>query len=146
MFMGVKNGHYKWIQYAIKSREREGQMGCFFTLVPKVLHFLIYWLNIFGNFYWILIGWFIKLSGQMFWTLILIYRRGNFVYYHWGWTSIYRPLSYPFRSQALKIISHVKKKIFEKIWIIPHFYDVTWLFFETPVFIFRFQDYSPYIS
>ena len=29
---------------------------------------------------------------------IVIYRRGNFVYHHRECTSIYRPLSYPFRS------------------------------------------------
>ena len=34
----------------------------------------------------------------MFQPLIIIYRRGNFVDYHWGYISIYRPLSYPFRS------------------------------------------------
>ena len=66
---------------------------------PKVLlSFLIRWRNNFGNFYWILIGWFIKLSFQTFQPLILIYRRVNFVYPYWGWTSIYRLLSYPFRS------------------------------------------------
>ena len=30
--------------------------------------------------------------------LIVIYRRGNFVYHHWGGTSIYRPLYNPFTS------------------------------------------------
>ena len=44
-------------------------------------------------FYWILIGGFIKLSVQAFLPLILIFRRGNFVYHHWRCTSIYRPLS-----------------------------------------------------
>ena len=29
---------------------------------------------------------------------LLRYRGGNFEYYHWGCTSIYRRLSYPFRS------------------------------------------------
>ena len=47
------------------------------------------------------LNWFIKLSGQTFQPLILIYRRGNFVYHHWECTSIYRPLSYPFRSLVL---------------------------------------------
>ena len=27
--------------------------------------------------------------------IIVIYRRGKFVYNHWGYTSIYQPLSYP---------------------------------------------------
>ena len=34
----------------------------------------------------------------MFQPLIVIYREGNFVYRHWGCTSIYRPLSNPFGS------------------------------------------------
>ena len=41
---------------------------------------------------------FIKLNVQTFQPLILINRRGNFVYTHWGCTSIYRPLSFPYRS------------------------------------------------
>ena len=43
-----------------------------------------------------LIGLFIKLSVQSFQPPILIYRRGNFVYHHWGLKSIYRLLSYHF--------------------------------------------------
>ena len=41
------------------------------------------------------------MSVQMFQLLIKIYRKGNMciVYYHWWWcTSIYRPMSYHFRS------------------------------------------------
>ena len=38
------------------------------------------------------------LSFQTFQPLTLFYRRCNFVYHHWGCTSIYRPLSFPFRS------------------------------------------------
>ena len=40
-------------------------------------------------------NWFINLSVQLFLPLILIYRRDNFVYHHWGCTWIYRPLAYP---------------------------------------------------
>ena len=32
---------------------------------------------------------------------LIIFRRGIFVYRHWGCKSIYRPLSYPFRSLLL---------------------------------------------
>ena len=47
-----------------------------------------------------LIGCSIKSSVQTFQPLVVIYRRGNFMYQnYWGCTSIYRPLSYPFRSQ-----------------------------------------------
>ena len=48
--------------------------------------------------YWTLIGWLIKLSVQAFQSLIIIYRRGNFMYLHRECTSTYRPLSYPFGS------------------------------------------------
>ena len=51
-----------------------------------------------GDFCWILIGWFIRLSVLTFHPTILIYRRINFVYHQWVCTSIYQPLSYPFRS------------------------------------------------
>ena len=65
----------------------------FFTLVPKVLVFFVGFTNL-GTF----IGCLNKLSVQTFQSLILIYRRGNFVCHHWGCTWIHLPLSYPFRS------------------------------------------------
>ena len=58
----------------------------------------MFWFKNFGDFYWILIGCFNKLSFQTFQPLVIIYRRGNFVYQHLVCTSIYRTLSYPFRS------------------------------------------------
>ena len=51
-----------------------------------------------------LIGWFIKSSVHTFLPLILIYWRGNFVCKYWGCTSIYRPLSYPFKSLIYIIV------------------------------------------
>ena len=54
--------------------------------------FLIRWLNNFGDFNLILIGWIIELNVQTFQPLFLIYRRGNFVYHH-SWCT-----SCPFRS------------------------------------------------
>ena len=63
--------------------------------------FLIRWINNFGGFFWILIGWFVELSVQTFQPLILFYRRSNFVCHHWGCISICRPLSYPFRFLAI---------------------------------------------
>ena len=54
---------------------------------------------------WILIGCFIKLSVQMFQSLIITYRRGNLVYLHWGCTSFYRSLSYPLRSLGIYTFS-----------------------------------------
>ena len=45
------------------------------------------------------LGWCIKLSVQKFQPLILIYKRDDILVNHdWGCTSIYRQLSYPFRS------------------------------------------------
>ena len=43
------------------------------------IHFLFVWLSNFGDYYLILIGWFIKLSVQTFQPIFVIYRRGNFV-------------------------------------------------------------------
>ena len=69
--------------------------------------FLISWLINFGDFKRILIDRFINLNVQTFQSLIVSYRRGNFVYYHCGCTSIYRPVSYPLRSM-LKWIKSIK--------------------------------------
>ena len=49
-------------------------------------------------------------SPQTFQPLIVIYIGGHFVHYHWGFTSIYRPVSYPFRS--LENISFILKLYF----------------------------------
>ena len=59
-----------------------GDIGLLITIYPKVLKYISYlfiWLNSFGDYYSILIGWFIKLSVQMFQPIFVIYRRGNFV-------------------------------------------------------------------
>ena len=58
-----------------------------------IIKFLILW-----DSYWTLISSIIKWSVPTFQPLIVIYRKCNFVYHHWGWTPIYRPLSYPFIS------------------------------------------------
>ena len=62
---------------------------------------VIRWLNNFTDFYFDLIGWFIKLIVQTFQAIIVMYRRGNFVYHHWGGTYIYLLLSYPFRTLSI---------------------------------------------
>ena len=88
-----------------------GEIGRFITLVPKVLYdcFLIRWLYNFGGLNLILIGWFIKLSVNTFQLLIVIYKKGNnIVYHYWGSTSICWPLSYPFRSLDLR---RIRKKL-----------------------------------
>ena len=63
--------------------------GLFIALVPKVLQYR-FLLETFNEFY----GLAFKLSVQTFQPL----QKGNFVRHHWKCTSIYRPLSYPFRS------------------------------------------------
>ena len=75
-----------------------GDIGLFITLVPKVLNniFLFFGLTTLGTLN--LICWLTKLSVQTFKPLIVNYRRSNFVYNYWKCTSIYLPLSYPFRS------------------------------------------------
>ena len=63
----------------------ERDIGLFITLVPKVSkkRFLIRWLNKFRDFYYNLIGRFIKLNVQIFQPLIVLIIRVNFVYNHW---------------------------------------------------------------
>ena len=74
-------------------RREGGDIGLFYNNV-----LLFVGLTTLGTLNLILISWFIKLSVQMFQPLILVYGRKNFVYNHWACISIYRPLSYPFRS------------------------------------------------
>ena len=45
-----------------------------------------------------MICWVISLSVQTFQLLNIIYRRGYFVYHHWGFKSIYQPLTYPWEN------------------------------------------------
>ena len=75
-------------------------------------------LNNFKDFNLILISWFIKLSIQTFQRLIIIYRRGKFVYHHWRCASIYWPLSYPFRYLvfSIKIFLITTYKILSLFW------------------------------
>ena len=74
-------------------------MGCLSHYSPKFYYnvFLFVGLSTVGtlvNFTWIVQ---IISSVQMFQSLIVMYRRGNFVYHHWGCTAIKRQKSYPFR-------------------------------------------------
>ena len=70
--------------YVLVLREG-GYIGLFITLVPKVLLWRFY---LFAYQLWglllILIDWCIKLSVQNFQQIIVIYRRDNCVYHHWG--------------------------------------------------------------
>ena len=63
-----------------------------------------------------------KLAKSNFKPIILIYRRGNFVYHNLKCTLIYHPLSYPIRSLTLKT-SCLSVEIAMKIW-------KTWIFFK----------------
>ena len=94
---------------------REGRdIGLFITLVPKSLILTLPYSLCLTTLGKILIGWFIKLRVQTFQLLIVIYRKGNFVYHHWRCTSIYRPVSYTFRSLIFSkwILTYVKLKLF----------------------------------
>ena len=81
---------------------------------------LIRWLNIFGDFYWIYVGMFIKLSVQTFQPLNVMYRRSNFVYHLWRCTSIYRPLSYPFIICVKYQIIHIRLISFKSLKLIKN--------------------------
>ena len=76
---------------------RQGALGCLLNWSPKFYAnvFLFFAQQLWGQYY-ILIGLNIKFSVETFQPLT--YRMGNFVYQHWRCTSIYRPISYPFRS------------------------------------------------
>ena len=76
----------------------QGGRGLWAVYYTSPQSFNIRWLNSFGDVNCILIDWFIKLSVQIFQPLIVIYKKGIFVYHQWGCTLIYRPFSYPFRS------------------------------------------------
>ena len=62
---------------------------------PQTFIAKIRWLNNFWDFF--------EFCFKSFQPLIVIYRRGNFVYHHWVCTSIYRSLSFPFRSVFLML-------------------------------------------
>ena len=59
------------------------------------------WINNLGDYNWILIGQFKKLIVQTFQQQIWIYRRGNFVFLHWGCILIHWQMSYPCRSMTV---------------------------------------------
>ena len=63
------------------------------------LFFLIRWLNRLGDF---IKFWLVGLLHWVFKRFNFTLQKGYFVYYHWGYTTIYRPLSYPFRSLRYK--------------------------------------------
>ena len=64
--------------FILKSQEGRGHWAVYYTSPQSfIITFLIRWLKNFGDFYLILIGWFIKLSVQTFQPLILIYRSDN---------------------------------------------------------------------
>ena len=69
---------------------REGTMSC-------LLHYIITFFFYFCNFDWLVYQ--VKCSNVLT-TSVLIYRRYNFVYHHYGYncTWIYQPFSDPFRS------------------------------------------------
>ena len=84
----------KITKFSVQISGMERILGCLFYQSLKFYNniFLLVCLTI------ILIGWYIKLSAQTSQPLSVIYRWVKFVHNQWGCKSIYRPLSYPFRS------------------------------------------------
>ena len=85
--------------WSLESKER-GDIGLFITLFRKV-----FYNNIFSFVGLTTLETFIKflLVGLFSWVSYVSttnYWRSNFVYHHWGCTSIYLSLSYPFRSTS----------------------------------------------
>ena len=91
----------------------EKDIGLFIKTSPQSLFLLV---SNFGDFYWSLIGWLVKLIVQTFQPLIVIYWRGTYVYQHWECAPFYRLLNYPqppWYQYSLMFIFHYKlmKKI-----------------------------------
>ena len=80
----------------------------FITVILMFSHSLA---NNFEDFNWIFIDSFIKLSVQTFQLLFVIYRRGNFEYYHGSYTKNYWLLSYPLDPWILTLQRHVIVKL-----------------------------------
>ena len=89
--ISLNDTHLLTVKYICK----ESKIGLLITLV--LFHDVFLFVGFVTLKTWILIGWSIKLSVQTFQALIEIEKRGNFVYHHWRYTSIYRPFSYPLK-------------------------------------------------
>ena len=85
--------------YSLFSWERGGTIGCLINKSPKfyINGFLFVRLTTLGTLIEFLYLCCFIMFSIIVSTIILINRRVNFVYHHWGCTSIYRPLSYPIR-------------------------------------------------
>ena len=60
--------------------------GLFITLVPKILEYRFIFVSFTSLGTFLLICLFFKMSVQTFLPLFVIYKSGNFVYHHWGFT------------------------------------------------------------
>ena len=63
----------------IKKPEREGTMGCLLHQYPKFYNKVFLFFGLITIRTWVNFDW----LAQTFQPLIVIYRRGNFVYHHW---------------------------------------------------------------
>ena len=117
----LKGGRVGWNKYAYYRDILPTQGGRWHWTVNYtgtqsfIAPWLTHWLKNFTT--WILIGWFIKLSVQTFLPLILIFRRGNFVYHHWRCTSIYRPLSLDSCKGCRKYVDVMTGEKLSPIWL-----------------------------
>ena len=106
-------GFFTQTKRPMKIQREKGDNGLFITQVPKVLQerFLISWFNNFGDFKSILNGWiryYVQCSNistiNCYLERIILCK-----YNHCGCTSIYRSLSYPFRSQIKIFLVNILK-------------------------------------
>ena len=81
--LSLQGGRGQWAVYYTSSQKFYNNVFKFVTLGT----FIDFWLV--GSF---------SLVAKRFNPPIVYYKRGNFVYHHLIYTSIYRPLSYPFKS------------------------------------------------
>ena len=68
-----------------------------------------------GYYCWILIDQLQTGSVQTFQPIILIYKRGNFDFHHWGCISIYSTMSYPQRSLVILYFGMSFKNFLQKL-------------------------------
>ena len=76
--------------------QQPGRRGDIVLFIKKLYNnvFLFVSLPTLGTF---IEFWLVDTLVQTFQLLIVIYRRGDFVYHYWWYTSIYGPLYYPLR-------------------------------------------------
>ena len=117
-----ENGLNSMQLHVCRSKYMQGGRGYWAVYYTYHQSFMICFPTNFWDLYWFLIGLFFK-----FQPLIVNYRRFNFVDHHCGCTSIYCPLSYPFRTlkymcKHLKYITQVYQNYIWNVFQLLHRY------------------------